>query len=235
MRTDRWPNGCKFLQTPRQFALTTDSVLLAGFAGEKRARLAADLGCGIGGIAILMCERSAQLRVDCIEIQPEAAYLASENVKLNGMDSRIRIIEGDLRRSELLPSDTYDLVVCNPPYFSAGTGKPPKTPTIERARSDTDCTIEDCCIAAARLLKTGGRFCVCFRAERLVDLFCAMRSSGIEPKRLRYVRDKLGSKSNIVLTEGVKGAGVQLTHEPDLIIRCEDGSYTDEVKRIYGI
>ena len=229
-----WPNGMKFIQSDSQFKLTTDSVLLAHFAANFRARKICEPCCGIGGIAILLAGRLSQSEITCIELQDEAVRLAKENVNINGFSSRINVIHGDLRNYYLLPADTYDLVVCNPPYFSVGTGKPSNFNSIQTARSDENCTIEDVCIMSSRILKTGGRLCIVWRAERLVDLLLSMRNNKLEPKRLRRVLDKTGQIPRIVLVEARKGAGISLKHEPDLIMRNDDGTYTKELLQIYG-
>ena len=44
------------------------------------------------------------------------------------------------------------------------------------------------CAAAGKLLRTGGRLCICQRPERLADLICSMRAHRIEPKRVQAVR-----------------------------------------------
>ena len=43
---DLWPGGPRFVRSGAGFALGTDSVLLADFAAQRRARRIADLGCG---------------------------------------------------------------------------------------------------------------------------------------------------------------------------------------------
>ena len=42
---DLWPGGPRFVRSGAGFALGTDSVLLADFAAQRRARRIADLGC----------------------------------------------------------------------------------------------------------------------------------------------------------------------------------------------
>ena len=112
-----WPNGMKFVQQDGQFKITTDSILLSDFASADKCTRACELGCGTAVIALQMAFRNPKLAVDCVEIQHQAAALAEENAAINGMSDRIRVIEGDLKDKSLLPADSYELVVCNPPYF----------------------------------------------------------------------------------------------------------------------
>lgn len=233
LSVENWPNGLKLIQDDGQLKLTTDSVLLAHFASVSRCALACELGCGTGGLALLLANRAPKLSIDCIELQPEAADIARKNMELNGFDGRVRIIEGDLRSDISLTPDSYDLAVCNPPYFAKGTGRPASRDSIEAARADGSCTLGDVCAAAARLLKWGGRFAVVFRAERMVDLFCAMRENRLEPKRLRRIIDRHGKTPELILVEARRGGGVSLVHEPDLVMRETGGEYSEEVLKIY--
>ena len=91
------------------------------------------------------------------------------------------------------------------------------------------------CNAAAWLLQYGGRFCLCQRPERLTDVLLAMRQAGLEPKRLRWVQQRPEKAPWLFLVEGKAGARPGLTVEPPLIVESADGSYTDEMKRIYHI
>ena len=104
------------------------------------------------------------------------------------------------------------------------------------ARHETACTIEDICQKAARLLKFGGRLCFCQRPERLCDVLCAMRSAGIEPKRLQMVSKNSQTAPWLFLVEGKKGAKPFLQVEPAFLLYDADGAPTKELQRVshYG-
>ena len=51
---DLWPGGPRVVRSSAGFALGTDSVLLADFAAQHRARRIADLGCGAGVLTVLL-------------------------------------------------------------------------------------------------------------------------------------------------------------------------------------
>lgn len=99
-----------------------------------------------------------------------------------------------------------DVVTCNPPYKSGGRGILSETASDPQiARHETLCTIGDICTAAARLLKYGGRLCICQRPERLPDVMEAMRQNDIEPKRLRFVQQREHTAPWLFLLEGRRG------------------------------
>lgn len=228
-----WAGGPLFAQA-EHFRLSTDCVLLSAFANTSGAKRGIDLGCASGAIALLLLTRSEKLHMTGLEIVPEAAALARENMAANSLSGRSEIICGDIRRHrELFRPGSFDLVAANPPYFPLGSGGISPDRAKASARGELDCTLEDICTAAAFLLRTGGSACFVHKPERLSELFCNMSAHGIEPKRLRLVCHSQGSAPNLVLVEGRRGGRPGLSIEPALIIRNADGSETDEIRRIY--
>ena len=228
-----WQGGPVFAQA-EHFKLGTDSVLLAAFANAASAHRGIDLGCASGAVALLLLCGNERLHMTGLEIVPEAAALARENMEKNGFSARAEIVCGDIRRHrELFRSGEFDLVVSNPPYFPLGSGR--LSPDKERAaaRGETDCTLSAICAAAAFLCRTGGRVCFVHKPERLSELFCAMSARGIEPKRLRLVCHTQNSAPNLVLVEGRRGGNPGLKIEPALVLRNPDGTETDEILKIY--
>ena len=68
---DLWPGGPRFVRSGAGFALGTDSVLLADFAAQRRARRIADLGCGAGVLTVLLLRALEQATAVGIELQPD--------------------------------------------------------------------------------------------------------------------------------------------------------------------
>ena len=89
-----WAGGPMFAQA-EHFRMGTDSILLAHFA-SPRGRNAIDLGCASGIIGVLMLANAPKLHVTGLEIVPEAAELARENMRVNGFAERSRVVCGDV-------------------------------------------------------------------------------------------------------------------------------------------
>ena len=228
-----WVNGPLFAQA-EHFRLSTDCVLLADFVNTAGAVHGIDLGCASGAIALLLLARTDKLHMTGLEIVPEAAALAEENMCVNEFDARSDIVCGDIRRHrELFRAGSFDLVAANPPYFPVGSGKLPTDAERAAARGETQCSMEEICAASAFLCRTGGSVNFVHKPERLSELLCCMTVHGIEPKRLRLVCHRVGSAPNLVLVEGRRGGRPGLKIEPALILRRPDGGETDEVRRIY--
>lgn len=188
--TYRWGESC--------FPLGQDTLLLSGFATVRRGARVCDLGCGAGALLLLLRGREPTLRLTGIECSGDAHAWAVRNLRENSLAGDLRC--GDLREvAPLLPAGGFDLVIANPPYFPAGSGKPGGG-----ARMETSCTLEELCAAAGRLLKNGGRFALTLPAARLTDGVVALRAAGAEPKRMQLVQHNPASPPSVVLLEGVR-------------------------------
>lgn len=213
----------------------TDAVILSHFAGIKPRDKAIDLGTGCGIIPFLWLRNEKINNVSCLDIQQNAYEQVCHSIEINGLGERIKAYNCDLREIEqVFKAEEFSLVTMNPPYKPVGTGIESLGESARIARHEVCCNIEDAVNAASYLLKYGGRFCMCHRPERLVDALELMRRYKLEPKRLRFVQDKAGEQPFLFLVQGQKGAKPFLRVEPQLIIKKENGRFTQEMLDIYG-
>lgn len=197
------------------FSFGTDALLLAAFACEcaPHARRAADLGTGCGVIPLLWARDRSPQRIDAVELQPGACALLREAVRENGLEERISVWCTDLR-DHALAAGAYDLVACNPPYFRSGAGGVCRDEERRAARTEQSATLPQVCASAARLLRAGGRFCLCHRTQRLAGVMSELRLAGLEPKRLRFVETAPRRPPKLFLLCAVRGAKEGLSLEP---------------------
>ncbi len=206
----------------------TDALLLAAFAFPKPRETACDLGTGCGIIPFYWLARGVGSAC-AVELQEAAVDQLARSVTLSGIEDRIRILRADLRELKgLLPEGGFDLVSMNPPYTKAGHGIQSASDADRVARHETEATLEEICAAAAKLLKFGGRFCLCLRPERLTDAMLTMHNAGLEPKRLRFVSKNVSAAPWLFLLEGKKGRAPGLTVEPPLFLYDMNGTETRE-------
>lgn len=213
----------------------TDTVLLADFSKPKEWENACELGSGCGAISFIWCREKPPKHITAVELQADGADMISRGAKHNGLESRIDVLNEDLRNLSVLTPGSFDVVACNPPYKQQGGGIINPEQGRLLARHEYTCTIEDVCKSAARLLRFGGRLCICQRPERLSDIICAMRESDIEPKRLRLVQQRKNKAPKLFLIEGKKGGKCGgLVVNDTLLIEDESGGWSDEMIEIYG-
>ena len=212
----------------------TDAFLLAHFCGYKRKDTVCDLGTGCGIIPLIMqrcCPPSVTYAVD---IQAQAIDQLKISLEKNNIDSIVPVC-ADLKELWAdAPLGKLSLVTCNPPYKAAGAGIESAADAHRIARHEILCNINDVCRAADRLLKFGGRLCLCNRPERLSDVIYAMKQNHIEPKTLRFVSKNESSAPWLFLIEGRKGSKPFMKVLPQMYV-WEGGGYTKEMESIYGM
>ncbi len=228
-------HGYYIIQNPGFFPFGTDAVLIADFAKMKEGERAVDLGTGCGIIPVLMCARTNGIHVTGLEIQQPLTEMAARSVSLNGLEENVDIILGDIKDAAKLVKPGVDAVVANPPYEKLGSGKESPNAYLNIAKREVCCTLCDVVSAAAKLLRTGGRFYVIYRTERFAELMDVMREYSIEPKRVMLVSQRRGEAPNFALVEGRKGAGEGMKFTPPLAVYEQDGSYTKEARKIYRL
>ena len=228
------PGGYRFVYDDELFPPGTDTFALSSLPKLRPGLRTVDLGCGTGLLGLLLMQRQPGLRVTGVDIQPQAIRLAERAAEENGLGGQMAFYAADLREVKtLFPTGSFDLAVCNPPYYPPRCGALAPSDTRRTARAETDCTLEDVCRAASWLLRWGGSFCLVHKPERLVDLLCALRGNGLEPKRLRFVCKRAGAAPSLVLAEARRGGRPGLTMEAPLILQTADGAAAAEVDAIY--
>lgn len=226
----RWEplsNGVEIaVSPPHHFG--ADALLLAAFARPQKQDNVCDLGTGCGVIPFWWLSRGLLRHADGVDISPEAIALAQQSLQHNHGEDSLSFLCGDWDKlTDVLPQGVYDLVTCNPPYFPPGSGGVSADPMQRRIRHEPDdAMLNRLCRSAGRLLKNGGRFALCHRPERLCDVLLALRSSGLEPKRLQLVHNRAETAPWLFLCESRKGGKPGLSILPPLLPASPD-AFTD--------
>ncbi len=228
--------GLKIIQNKEGFCFGIDSVLLSDFAKNiKKDSVVVDIGTGTGIISILLSKKAEIKKIYGIEIQEEVADMAKRSVKLNDLQDKIQIINKNIKNIfEEIEPNKIDAIVTNPPYMKLNTGA--KNEEIKKliSRHEVECNLEDIIKISYKLLKSKGEFYMVHRAERIVDILYNLRKYKLEPKEIRFIHSKVGKEPNLVLIKAVKDAGEHLIIDSPLVVYNNDGTYTDEILKIYN-
>lgn len=228
--------GYRLIQNTACFCFGMDAVLLSSFASAGNQDEVLDLCTGNGVIPILMHGKTECTSYTGIEVQQVSYDLACRNVKLNGLEEDITMIHGNIRDyRQLLNGHLYNVVTCNPPYMNENHGIVNPESVKAVARHEILCNLEDVVCAAGKSLKVKGRFYMVHRPRRLVDIFELCRKYKLEPKRIRMVHPYTDKEANMVLIEAVKCGNGQLIAEKPLVVYNTDGTYTEELLKMYGM
>ncbi len=205
------------------FPLGADAVALAHAAAAEIPADAAvcDLGCGAGGVSLLLAANRPDLRITGIELRPEAARLFRENIRANGADARMTAVEGDLRQNrDLFPAGSFREALANPPYRAASAGKLPADPADAASRTGLCATLADFCAAAAYLLPHHGTFRTVYPPEKLTVLFSALEKAGFAPKALILYYPDAAHAPSVAVCRAVKGAKPGLSIAPPVFLHA---------------
>lgn len=224
----------QIIQHPDALKFSLDAVLLAKFATAGPTDRVADLGSGGGAISLILAAKRQVAHVTGIEIQQPIRDMAERSVRLNRLDDRVTMLHADFRHLPREMWDSFDVVVSNPPYLACTEGSPIARPSIDIAKYETHCTLEDAVGAAARLLRPLGRAAFVYRPRRLPELLAGFQKAHIEPKRLRMVHAFPGRDAVLVLLEGVFLGRTGLSVLPPLFVHEPGGRFTEEMEGIYG-
>ena len=225
----------KIVQNTDMFNFSLDSVLLPNFVTlNKNTAKILDIGCGNAPIPLILSTKT-RAKIIGVEIQKDVYELALKTVKMNDLEKQIEIINDDINNIyTYFETESFDTVVCNPPYFKVATT--PNLNTIEYktiARHEIKLNLEQIINVAKKVLKNNGNIAMVHRPERLSDIITIMRKNNIEPKRIRFVYPKETKEANILLIEGVKNGRPGLKILPPLYSHCENGDYSKQIKKYF--
>jgi release factor glutamine methyltransferase len=115
--------GLPFIVTPATLIPRGDSETLVAAALERKpdAARVLDLGTGSGALLLAVLAHCRAAQGIGIDRSPEAVAVAARNAEQLGLRPQASFREGDWHAAGWAKTlDTFDLVLCNPPYVESG-------------------------------------------------------------------------------------------------------------------
>ncbi len=134
----------------------TDGVLLGAWLPvNEKPNLVLDIGTGTGLIALMLAQRCTDATIHGVEADVEAFGEARANFAASKWSRRLVAIYSTFQQYALSASVKYDMMVCNPPFFSDGV----KSNCSKRrlARHNDSMSHEDILDGCSSLIAPGGR------------------------------------------------------------------------------
>ncbi len=135
----------------------TDGVLLGAWADVSEKKKILDIGTGTGLIAIMLSQRNQEAQILGVEVDEAAAQEAKINIESCPWSERLKIEKSSIQDFSKLSRESFDLIVCNPPFFTGGTL------SKNQDRNDVRHTMKlpngDMLSSARKLLAKNGKFC----------------------------------------------------------------------------
>lgn len=218
-------SGLKILQDKTLYAFTSDSVILANFVKTRPQDFAVEIGAGSGVVSILVNAKNLPKKILAFEIQKEMANLATNNIKINNLESKIEIVYDDVKNFEKhFEKGSVDVVFSNPPYHKKTDF--PQSEICKIAKEEVKLSMAELVDVASTMLKNGGSFFCCHLAERAVELTTLCENKGLAVKEMFFTENGKG-QTKLVVIKCVKGGKNGVKVFPNLITNEECGNYIE--------
>lgn len=229
-------DNLKIIQNSDWFSFSLDSVLLPNFVTlNKNIKNILDLGTGNAPIPMILSTLTENTTIYGIEIQKDIYEMAEESIKMNNLDSRIKLINDDMKKlGQYFETNFFDIIVSNPPYFKLEElSKKNEDEHKTIARHEEKITLSELLKIAKKYLKNNGVFAMVHRSDRLIEIIEEMRMNNIEPKKIQLIYPKKNTNSNMVLIEGKKNGKPGLIIKEPLFIHDNNGEYLEEINKLF--
>ena len=230
-------DNLKIYQNDDWFKFSLESVLLPNFVTiNLSSKKILDLCSGNAPIPLILSTRTNS-KIIGVEYQKDIYDLAVKTVKINHLEDQITMINEDVKRlNEYYEGDTFDLITVNPPYFK-NQELSTKNVDIHKtiARHEINITLDDILKTSSYLLKNGARFAMVHRTERFIEIINKLEKFNLIPKRIQFIYPKEEKESNLFMIECIKNGQREIKIEKPLFVHNNDGTYRDEIKKIFRI
>lgn len=98
--------------------VSTDGVMLGAWAEIEAATSILDIGTGTGLLALMCAQRNPTASISAVDIDNNAIQAATQNVELSPWNNRITVTQLDVLAHDF--AQTFQRIICNPPYFNSG-------------------------------------------------------------------------------------------------------------------
>ncbi len=203
----------------------TDGVLLGAWTqvGKEIHRIL-DVGCGSGVIAIMLAQK-CDAEIHGIDIDKEAAEQANENAALTPWISRLGFYHSDVCSYQ--PTEKFDMIVCNPPFFMNSLSSPDSK--RQKARHADSLPFDILCNKVAEWLENEGLFNIVIPTEVSDKFIQLCWENGLNLHRRCMVCTLDGGMPKRTLLSFIKGDTIYPVTEY-ISIRNGEGEYTDEYR-----
>ncbi|MDY6863931.1 MAG: methyltransferase [Thermodesulfobacteriota bacterium] len=223
------------IQKKDGYRFSVEAVILANYIDPSKDDKLIDLGTGCGIIPLILAQKKEIGGIVGIEIQKDLADLARRNIKLNNFGHCVRILEEDFRNvKSIFKRAEFDLVVSNPPFFRADSGRINPQEEKAMARHEIKGSLYDLIEISAYLVKPGGKVIIVYPAARLIDVISCLEKNKLKPKILQLIYSDPKSSGKLVIIESKRGNSSEIKIKPAFFIRDNAGIYTSVMEEYFS-
>ena len=203
----------------------TDAVLLGAWTSLKHnPHSVLDIGAGTGVLSLMMAQRIQAETIEAIEIDDDAFEQCTENFENSPWADRLFCYHASLLEFVEEIDDNYDLIICNPPFYSEDYKTDSKA--RDQARFNDAMPFEHLIYAVANLLSEDGIFSVVIPHKEESNFIELAAKVDLFPNRILQVKGHADSEIKRSLIEFSFGESHLQTSE--LIIETSRHQYTED-------
>lgn len=227
-------------QHQKGYRFSIDSVLVAHFIDVGQGDRILDLGTGSGIISLILIYRWRHMvqEVSGVEMQQALTELARKNFQVNNFEPLGEIMQGDIKEiDKLIKPESYDKIVCNPPFYNANSGRTNKNPEAQMARHQILATLDDFLRASAFAVKNKGTVSFVYPAEQICEFIVCAKRHRLETKKIQFVYSypHKTAIARLVLIQCFKNGGGGTEILPPFYIYTEkNGPFSSGMQAFYN-
>jgi len=225
--------GLFCIQSKDGYAFTTDAILLANFIGDAKNKTLVEFCAGSGVISMLVNVKQKPKIIYDVEIQERLSKMCARSLAFNGITNIIPVAQPLEIFAENF-TEKADIVYANPPYYKIGSGRLPEKEEVKQAKYELSTNLDSIIKSAKKVLNSNGKIMLVYPTEREREVVLCLKANCFNVVRMQYVFPKKTKPSNIFLIEATFETVGEMDIMPDIIINNEDGSETEQLKRIYN-
>jgi len=165
----------------------TDGVLLGAWTSvDNNPFSVLDIGSGTGVLSLMIAQRSFAENIEAVEIDDNAYEQCSENFESSPWADRLFCYHASLLEFVEEVEDKFDLIICNPPFYSEDYKTTNKSRDL--ARFNDAMPFEHLIYAVVNLLSENGIFSVVIPHKEESNFVGLAHNAGLFPHKILHVK-----------------------------------------------
>jgi tRNA1(Val) A37 N6-methylase TrmN6 len=198
----------KIVQDEDVFKFSIDSILLAEYVKINTSdKKIIDLCSGNLPIPLILNYKYPNLTFDAIELQKYIYELGKETLNINNINNINYINDNVENIFNYYEKNSYDIVICNPPYFKNSLKNDNAIKSI--ARHEIKIDLEKIINISANLLKDNKCFYLVHIPNRIDEIILLCNKNNMNVKEIYFVNNS-NNKPVLILVKAVKNAKIGL-------------------------
>jgi tRNA1Val (adenine37-N6)-methyltransferase len=191
-------------QEKNSFKIGTDSILLGSLVDKDLTPInVLDIGTGTGILALMMAQKFPNAFIEAIDIQIQNIEECQLNFIKSPWKERMKVDLIDLKK--FFPKKSYDLIVCNPPYFANSLKSISIKKLKARHQFENSMEIKELLIFANKYLNKQGSLYFSYPANELNSINTLIYSNNLHAKTFWKIKSSPNKKEYLNIFEISKG------------------------------